>query len=137
MQSFLSFVTVAVALVVVCKADYNDSQKETINKYSDICKKELDFPEDSKILQMAMYGDLSLNDDKSKQFYACMLMKMGFVEQDGTINGQEIVEFMAPQFDREAVASAVETCKNPEGELVNDKIYAFGQCFFTKKTFEI
>ncbi|XP_039433598.1 uncharacterized protein LOC120416009 isoform X2 [Culex pipiens pallens] len=137
MQSFLSFVTVAVALVVVCKADYNDFQKETITMNADICKKELDIPAESKIQQMAMYGDLSRDDKKSKQYYSCMMLKMGFMEQDGAINGPEIVEFMAPQYDRNAVTTVVDACKSPEGKLIQDKAYAFAQCFFAKKSFEI
>ncbi|XP_039438551.1 uncharacterized protein LOC120419784 isoform X2 [Culex pipiens pallens] len=137
MQSFLSFVTVAVALVVVCKADYNDFQKETITMNADICKKELDIPAESKIQQMAMYGDLSRDDKKSKQYYSCMMLKMGFMEQDGAINGPEIVEFMAPQYDRDAVTTVVDACKSPEGKLIQDKAYAFTQCFFAKKSFEI
>lgn len=72
-----------------------------------------------------------------QQYYSCMMLKMGFMEQDGAINGPEIIEFMAPQYDRDAVTTVVDSCKNPEGKLIQDKAYAFAQCFFAKKSFEI
>ncbi|XP_055645088.1 uncharacterized protein LOC129780630 [Toxorhynchites rutilus septentrionalis] len=116
-----------------CLADYSDNQKAIIKKYSDVCETETGISADSHIVKQAPYGGLSAKDGISRKYIVCMQRGMGFLEEDGKINVENVVNFMVPPYDRKAVEELTNDCVGSEVGSLEDKASSFYNCFFTKK----
>lgn len=92
---------------------------------------------DSDFQSKFKYGELNEKDDVTKKFITCTMKKLNFINDEGTILDESLVEFLAEKYDRKQATDVIEKCSKLKMETVEDKANEFYDCFFQQKSFEI
>ncbi|XP_043265844.1 general odorant-binding protein 56a [Colletes gigas] len=124
-----------VFFVASALAGITDEQKEKLFQFKDECM--ADTKVDSEMIHKALAGDDTENEGKLQCFAACILKKIGIMEQDGSIN-VEVVKKNAPaDVPNEQIEEVLNKCKDITGATDCEKAGNLVKCFLENKTFNI
>ncbi|XP_029708678.1 uncharacterized protein LOC115255059 [Aedes albopictus] len=129
--------TAFLIVIALCKAEYSVKQNEKLEESSVKCIEDLELAKDSDIGKKFRYGELKEKDDVAKKFITCAMQKLNFMNEEGLILEDRIVEFLADNYEETMAKDVIEKCAKVQKETVAEKATAFYDCFFLRKSFDI
>ncbi|XP_023164062.1 general odorant-binding protein 56d-like [Drosophila hydei] len=117
-------------LTLSLAADLTDEQKSTIRANAMLCtQQEGNTKEQAFALRNGNFEDA---DDKVKCYANCFLEKAGFIV-DGQINGEAVLQKLAPAAGVDQVKAALATCDSVRGANKCETGFQIYQCFYKNR----
>ncbi|XP_058459543.1 general odorant-binding protein 56d-like [Malaya genurostris] len=126
-----SFVTIlSLALFAGCLA-VTEEEKAAARQLAGKCMQETGTSEES--VQRLRNGDTTNVDDNSKCFLQCFFSGAGFVDGDGNVQEDHVVDKLATQYDRSKAEEIVQKCKNNAGSNPCERSFSLYECYVANR----
>ncbi|XP_076175217.1 uncharacterized protein LOC143150651 [Ptiloglossa arizonensis] len=130
--------TVAIFIVLFigsALAAITPDQQAKLIEIKDECMNEIGV--DAETLGKALNGTVLENDNKLECFAACVLKKIGIMEDDGSINVDVAREKAPADVPSDDIEDVINKCKDTTGANDCEKAANLVKCFLQNKTFKV
>ncbi|CAL7937723.1 unnamed protein product [Xylocopa violacea] len=128
-------IVVVFAFCLVGALALTEEQKAKLSEYKSACITETGV--DTQVVDNAKSGNYAKDDEKLGCFTACMLKKIGIMNQDGSVNEEVARKRAPPNIPKEQVEDVISKCKDTTGPNDCQKASNLAQCFIDKKSFNV
>ncbi|XP_058830605.1 general odorant-binding protein 56d-like [Topomyia yanbarensis] len=123
-------VIVSFTLIASCLG-ISEEEKEAACQLAGRCMQETGTSEDS--VQRLRNGDTSNVDSNSKCFLQCFFHGAGFVDGNGNVDEDHVVEKLSSQYDRTKAEEIVQKCKNNSGANPCERSFSLFECYVANR----
>ncbi|XP_062551792.1 general odorant-binding protein 56d-like [Armigeres subalbatus] len=122
-----------VLLAVGSQAFFTEEQHEAAKKLTVACQTEIGEGLPDNVGDRFRAGDLTLTDDKSKCFMKCVFVKVGFIDDAGTVNKEVLMKKLSLGNGQTKSATFAEKCNSFEGANGCEKAHGLFECYWNNK----
>lgn len=108
-----------------------EQEKEAARQLAGKCMQQTGASEDS--VQRLRNGDTSDADSNTRCFVQCFFQGAGFVDADGNVQEEHVIEKMSAEFDRAKAEEVVSRCRNNAGPNACERSFALLQCYIANR----
>ncbi|XP_043266036.1 general odorant-binding protein 56h-like [Colletes gigas] len=128
-------IVVVVALCIVGAMALTEEQEAQLGEFKTVCMEESNV--ERQVVEDLKKGIVDENNEKGACFVACMLKKMGIMNQDGSLN-EEVVKKRAPtDVTKERVEEIFNKCKDITGTNDCNKAAKLVACYKKNKSLNL
>ncbi|XP_055619937.1 general odorant-binding protein 56a-like [Toxorhynchites rutilus septentrionalis] len=126
------FVTIlSVALIAGGALAISEEQREAARQMAAKCMKETGATEEQ--VQRLRNGDTSNADSNTQCFVHCFFQGAGFVDSNGNIQEDHLVERLSTHYDRATAEELVQRCRNNNGANGCERSFRLAQCYIDNR----
>uniref|UniRef100_A0A182Q5R8 Uncharacterized protein n=1 Tax=Anopheles farauti TaxID=69004 RepID=A0A182Q5R8_9DIPT len=122
---------VAGAFVACAMAAITDEQRDAARQLAGQCMEQTGATEED--VKRLRSGETEGADRNSRCFVQCFLRGAGFVDQDGTVQTEELTEKLASEYGQEKADELVARCRNNAGPDACERSFALFQCYLDNR----
>ncbi|XP_055529007.1 general odorant-binding protein 56a-like isoform X2 [Wyeomyia smithii] len=108
-----------------------DEEREAARQLAGRCMRETGTSEEA--VQRLRNGDTSNADSNTKCFTQCFFQGAGFVDADGNVQEDHLVEKLSTQYDRSKAEEIVQRCKNNSGPSPCERSFILFECYVANR----
>ncbi|KAL9707056.1 hypothetical protein quinque_010574 [Culex quinquefasciatus] len=136
MFSLKVFAAMILLVSTCCHAGFTPGQIAKLHEHAVPCNKQLGIPANRHLEERAEDGDPTLEDELSKKFLFCVMLRMGNVDERGNVQREQFTKFVADGHDTANVSKALDECSIEEG-TPEDRTLHYYKCYFKQQIFKI
>ncbi|XP_038106878.1 uncharacterized protein LOC119766416 [Culex quinquefasciatus] len=128
--------TIILLVSTCCQAGFTPAQLAKIHEHAEPCNKQLGIPANRHLEERAEDGDPTLEDELSKKFLFCVMLRMKNVDERGDIQREQFTKFVADGHDTANLTKALDEC-SPKTGAPEERTLHFYKCYYRQQFFKI
>ncbi|XP_053690001.1 general odorant-binding protein 56d-like [Sabethes cyaneus] len=126
-----SFVSIVFFVLISGCMSVTQEEREAARALAGKCMQETGTSEES--VQRLRNGDTSNADSNTKCFMHCFFQGAGFVDSEGNVQEDHVVDKLSTQYDRAKAEEIVQKCKNNSGANPCERSFALFECYVANR----
>uniref|UniRef100_A0A3F2Z215 Uncharacterized protein n=1 Tax=Anopheles quadriannulatus TaxID=34691 RepID=A0A3F2Z215_ANOQN len=127
----IACLVLASAFIACVVATISEEQREAARQLAGKCMQQTGASEDD--VNRLRSGDTEGADRNTRCFVQCFFQGAGFVDQDGSVQTDELTQKLASEYGQEKADELVARCRNNDGPDACERSFRLLQCYMENR----